>query len=99
MLDFLILTLTVYRLTLLLVEEDGPLNLLSRLRVWAGVKVDGYGERYADSTLGSLLICRWCCSLWLAAGVFGLFYFWPPAVLLYTPFALSGAVILLSEVV
>jgi hypothetical protein len=47
--------LAVWRLTHLLVAEDGPVHLAARLRMWAGA---GF--------LGELLGCFYCCSLWIA---------------------------------
>jgi hypothetical protein len=48
--------LAVWRLTHLLNAEDGPWDLLVKLRRLAG-----------NGSLGSLLDCFYCLSLWLAA--------------------------------
>jgi hypothetical protein len=49
-------TLAVFRLTHLLVAEDGPARILDRFRRRAG----GWG-------LGGLVECFYCSSLWVAA--------------------------------
>lgn len=49
-LSFLVAALAVWRVTHLLVREDGPWNVLSRLR----------------SFVGKLLDCFYCFSLWVA---------------------------------
>jgi len=50
--------LGVWRIAHLLSAEDGPADLLVRLRLWAG-----------DGFWGGLLDCFYCLSLWLAAPV------------------------------
>ena len=52
--------LATFRLTLLLVEEQGPLDVFARLRWWAAAR---------SSFLGSLLDCFWCTSVWVAAPI------------------------------
>ena len=53
---FILSALAVWRITHLLAREDGPFDLVFRLR-----KVSGEGF------LGSLLDCFYCLSLWIAA--------------------------------
>jgi hypothetical protein len=55
-LRFLLAVLATWRLTHLLAEEDGPWDVVVRLRVWLG-----------KSTLGQALDCFYCLSLWIAA--------------------------------
>lgn len=49
-------TLVVWRVTSLLYAEDGPWDLLARLR-----------QRLARGIFGGLLDCFYCLSLWVAA--------------------------------
>jgi hypothetical protein len=83
---FLILgTLGVWRITHLLAAEDGPWDLLVRLRRRAG-----------DGFWGGLLDCFYCLSLWISipfAWLLG--ESWPERLLLWP--ALSGAAILLER--
>ena len=53
---FVLATLATWRLTHLVVEEDGPFELIVRLRRWLG-----------DSQSGRAMDCFYCSSLWLAA--------------------------------
>lgn len=79
--DFLILTLAVWRVSNLIVNEDGPFQMLAKFRQGA-VKVTHLFE------------CVFCLSVWLgliAAIAYYLFPFWAVAVAL--PFALSGGAI------
>jgi len=55
---FLLAALTTWRLTHLLVEEDGPWDIVLRLRV-----------RLKASTLGKAMDCFYCSSLWIAVPI------------------------------
>lgn len=77
--------LATFRLTSLLVAEDGPWSIFNRLR-----------ERAAGTLLGQVLSCFWCCSVWIGLLVAVLMLvgnLWVIAL----PFALSGAAILLGR--
>jgi hypothetical protein len=82
---FLVGSLAVFRVTHLLAAEDGPWQLLLRLRLWLGAGV-----------LGALLDCFYCLSLWVAAPfAWALGHTWPERLMLWP--ALSGAAILLQR--
>lgn len=53
---FFLAALAVWRVTHLLANEDGPLDLIARLRA-----------RLGASVLGKLLDCFYCLSIWIAA--------------------------------
>jgi hypothetical protein len=53
---FALCALATWRLTHLVVEEDGPFDLVARLRAALG-----------DSQAGRAMDCFYCASLWLAA--------------------------------
>ena len=69
---FVIYALAVYRLTHLLVFEDGPFDVFDWLRAKAGVYVaivttNPPQEQFtADTFLGRLLLCPLCLSVWVA---------------------------------
>jgi hypothetical protein len=78
-------TLAVWRVTHLLNAEDGPWNLLAKLRRLAG-----------SGFWGSLLDCFYCLSLWIAAPfAYFLGAGWMERVLLWL--ALSGAACLVER--
>jgi hypothetical protein len=56
--DLLILSLATWRLAYMLAKENGPYNILTRLR--------------ARFVLGGLTACLYCLSLWVAALLYGL---------------------------
>ena len=83
--EFAVGATAVWRVTHLLHAEDGPWDLLVRLRRLAG-----------DSACGKMLDCFYCLSVWLAvpfAAALGTT--WMTRVLLWP--ALSGAAILLER--
>ncbi len=83
---FLLGALVVWRLTHLLVAEDGPWNLVVRLR-----------QRAGEGFWGELLDCFYCLSMWVAAPLAAwIAQDWKQALLLWP--ALSGAGILLERV-
>jgi hypothetical protein len=78
-------TLCVWRITHLLNAEDGPWDLLARLR-----------RRVGDGFWGGLLDCFYCLSLWVALPFTALLgASWRERLLLWP--ALSGAAILLER--
>lgn len=72
--DLISLGLAAWRLAYMLVHEDGPLAMFSRLRYAAGVRAvvrrDHTGApqaaRVAMGPLAELLTCAWCVSVWTA---------------------------------
>lgn len=72
LLKFLLLVLAVFRLAELLVFDDGPFDVIFRLRVWTGIydrdqdgnSFDGAVGRKRE--IGLLLQCPHCIGMWLA---------------------------------
>lgn len=83
--SFVIVCLVVWRLTHLLSKEDGPWDIIFKLRKAAGA---GF--------FGSLLDCFYCLSIWIALP-FGLWLglFWWQKILYWL--AASGAACLLEK--
>lgn len=83
---FVLGILTVWRITHFLTAEDGPWDLVIRLRRWAG-----------EGFLGKLLDCFYCLSVWVSAPLgFLIGENWLERVLLWP--SLSAAAILLERV-
>jgi hypothetical protein len=78
--------LATWRVTHLLVAEDGPWDLFARLR-----------RRLGKSMLGKLLDCFYCFSLWVSA-VFCVFLAQTPKDAFLLWLSLSAAAILLENV-
>ena len=90
----IIAILATWRLSSLLVNEDGPFRMFDRLRRRVGVYLtDEIGTPL--SFLGRLLGCIWCASVWVAALVAAVMFtrLW----VVLVPFALSAGVILIER--
>lgn len=84
---FLLGSLGVWRIVHLLNSEDGPWDLLARLRKWAGA-----------GWLGHLLDCFYCLSIWVAAPfACAIGAEWKERLLLWP--ALSGAAIVMERLI
>lgn len=57
--------LAVYRLCILLIDDDCPYEACSKLRDFVGVRYTMHGERAATNELAKLFNCPYCLSLWL----------------------------------
>jgi hypothetical protein len=83
--DFPVAALATWRISHLLVNEDGPWRFVPRIRA-----------RVAGSELGRVLDCFGCASLWVALPA-ALFVSRHPLETVATWFALSGAAFLLER--
>jgi hypothetical protein len=84
--DFPLAVLATWRISHLLVNEDGPWRFVPRIRAWV-----------AGSELGRTLDCFGCASLWVALPA-ATFVTHNPVEILPTWFALSGAAFLLERI-
>jgi len=82
---FILAALATWRVSHLLVSEDGPWNLIARLRRWLG-----------NGVAGQLMDCFGCTSMWVAAPLsFFVFRRLPENLICWL--ALSGAAYLLER--
>lgn len=96
-LEFVVLALATWRLTSLLVWEDGPLEVFAKLRNRLGVRYDERSQPYGSNWFAKGVICPACASVW-----FG--FFWATAYLLWSdvwwvalPFALSAGAMIVER--
>lgn len=97
MIDFVILTFAVWRLSSLLSQENGPGDVFAKLRERLGVEEDEL-SRYGTSIASNLIVCLWCLSLWLGL-ITAIFYHILPGetVAVAIVFGLSAGAILMEE--
>jgi hypothetical protein len=96
--DFLILSLATWRISNLFVNEDGPFMVFAELRRLAGATYDFEGEPIASNEAAKLLVCVFCCSVWLGLAVAVAYYFYPIRTYwVCLPFALSAGAIALDR--
>lgn len=99
-LDLLIVGLACWRMSSMIVDEEGPWHVFLRVRDWVGVD-DGYGGVYPDDEwYKKIFECIWCCSVWVGLG-FAVSYYISPffTVLLSFPLAVSAFAILFHQVI
>lgn len=97
---FVLLCLTNWRISSLLVREEGPGDIFVKFRYFIGVRYDQNSVAYGENVLAKAFLCVWCLSLW-----FGLVlaFFSPTTTYVVgyfiTAFALSAAAIIIDSVV
>lgn len=98
MLNFIVSALAVWRLSSLLVREDGPGDVFAKLRTFSGVRYDEHSNSYGTNILSSALTCVWCTSVWV--GFFVAFLDKPAKLhtFLQRALALSASAIIIDEV-
>ncbi len=69
MLAFTINLLLTWRLTSLLVNEDGPFDLFVRFRDWIGIGYDEDGLCAGRNDIAKMLCCTRCTSVWVGLAV------------------------------
>ena len=101
--SLIILSLAVWRLSYLLVDEEGPGDILVKFRWLIGIRekitVDGDKVSRVIETHGiiaRLFRCVWCLSIWIAL-IFALIY--TPDMWLTGTFTLSGAALVWHKVI
>jgi hypothetical protein len=95
--ELVVLALATWRLTSLLVWEDGPFDIFARLRHGLGVRYDETGQRYGTNWFAKGVICPACASVWFGA-VWGIAYLlYQPTWYVALPFALSAGAMTLER--
>jgi hypothetical protein len=94
-LEFLVLTLATWRISSILVEEDGPFEVFDKLRHKLGVRYDEHSYPYGENELAKTLTCIWCVSPWVGL-CWMLFWLAWPQVAFYValPLALTAGLVI-----
>lgn len=61
----LLLILATWRLTSLLVQEDGPLDIFVKVRKYIGVETNAYNVLVGQNVIAKAFTCIWCMSIWV----------------------------------
>ncbi len=98
--ELLILGLATWRLTSMIVNEDGPLYLFERFRYWVGVRRTEDNVPFGTNVFAEGLSCIWCSSFWVA-GLLIVSYIVAPMITLIACviLTLSAIAILVEKVV
>ena len=97
---FLIYCLATWRISSLLVREDGPFFIFRKLRELTGIEHDEDGniELLPENLWAGLLSCVWCTSVWVAFVWVIFWYLAPWSVWVAVWPALSAGAILLDAI-
>lgn len=98
--SILVLVLACWRLTSLLVQENGPFKMFAKFRHLIGVRyIQGSTTPYGTNVIAELLSCAWCCSIWFGATLTIAYFIKPElTVLASLPFALSAGAIIIERI-
>jgi hypothetical protein len=99
MFDYLVLSLAAWRITNLLVYEDGPWDIFGKIRDLIGVKYTSTSDPYGTNVIATAFTCLWCLSPWIGL-LMMLSYLLTPTATFYfaVPFALSTMAIVIDKV-
>lgn len=97
LLHFVILALATWRISSLLVDEEGPWHVFSKLRNKLGVKYNERNERYTVNVIGEYLNCVWCASYIVGAVVAIIYLFVPMSIYLFSALAFSSVAMLADK--
>lgn len=98
---FVLISLAVWRISYMVVNEDGPWDCFARLRAWS-IRLDEFGNVvWARYGILKALACLWCFSIWIALSLFIVYLLMGERVVvaLSLPFSLSAATILFEQLI
>lgn len=98
--ELVIFGLATWRVSSLIVNEEGPFDIFLRIRKLAGIVHDENGKplMIPERFFSKLLSCVWCSSVWVGLFWTVVYCLFPGvAYLLALPFVLSAAAILFSR--
>ena len=96
--ELMLIALATWRVSSLLVFEEGPFLVLVKMRSLAGVYYDEFSEPQGRNVFARALLCVWCISFWVAIG-FTVLYFYGVAFWVALPFALSAVAIIIERII
>jgi hypothetical protein len=97
LLRFVILALATWRMTSLLVWEDGPFEMFARIRHVLGVRYDETNMAYGSNWFAKGVVCPACASVWFGTLWAVAYWLWPDVWWLALPLALSAGAILMER--
>lgn len=102
LLDVVICSLALWRISSLFSREAGPLDVFYHIREKVGIHHDDNGNvlEVEDKWLPRLMSCVWCLSMFLALFYAPLVWFFPTIVVpISIPFAISAVAIGFEEMI
>jgi hypothetical protein len=96
-LEIVVLGLATWRISSMLVDEDGPFTVFARVRHLIGVRFDEMSYPVGKNWVADQLTCIWCTSVPVGIGLALYAWMWPQlAFWTAVPFALSAVAALFN---
>jgi hypothetical protein len=100
--EIIIFGLATWRISSLIVNEEGPFHIFEKLREKTGIQHDPDGniEIVPSNLFAGILSCVWCCSVWVGFGIWLLYTFFPTVALwIASALCLSAIAIIVNKFV
>lgn len=99
--DVLILSLAVWRISSLVSSEQGPWAMFEKYRQWMGVYYAPDGTLIPpNNQLGKLIACPWCNSVWFSIIAVVLYVLFSTLIVwIALPLAMSAVAIIINTIV
>ena len=99
LLGLIVLSPAVWRITSLLVYEEGPWDVFPKLRYWLGVRYDDMNyEPYGTNVVADAFTCMWCLSPYVGAVIMVVWLVFPWSIFVFLPFSFSAVAIIIEAV-
>ncbi len=95
--ELFVLGLATWRITSMIVNEEGPFQLFERFRYMIGIRYDEHSERIATNVFAEGLSCVWCTSVWIGGLVVGLYLLCPKPTFIVSLICSVSAISILIE--
>lgn len=95
--EIAVLGLATWRISHMMLHENGPWRILRRLRVLLGVRYYDEEDNDVASAKYEITTCLWCLSVWVGIVLTAMWMYATTAAMVVTmPFALSGVAVLIE---
>lgn len=91
--------LAVWRMGYYITNEDGPFDMMDRIRAFVGVKYATTGQPYGLNIFSKLISCFYCVSIWLSFGVWLIVGGYSDALDIISMLSVSTVAIMIKELI
>ncbi len=95
----LLSALATWRVGYFIINEDGPFDIMDRIRIFVGVKYATTGQPYGHNIFSKLISCFYCLSVWLSFGIWWLVAGMETTLDMVSVLAVSAVSIMIKELI